>query len=118
MNQRNMSIHRPLLIDFDKYTDGDPDFKNALISHLIDNVKELQQSLPDMGSNTSINFIQVLHKIKTTLTMLNDSEFIQTLEEIKSSIISNHPFEFFSRKLKSLSWLCDQVIESLGAEIK
>jgi hypothetical protein len=116
MNNRNTAIHRPLSIDFNSYTDGDPDFKRELISHLISNIKELQQALPDLDPNTSINFIQVLHKVKTTVMMLEDKEFTETLEEIRSSVISRQPFEFIKRKLNVLSVLCDQLIESLSAE--
>lgn len=116
MIERNTSTPRPLAIDLDLYTEGDPDFKRELISHLIANLRELQRTLPDLDPNASINFIKVLHKVKATVTMLNDIEFMETVEEIKASIISNQPLEFFKRKLGLLSGLCDQVIESLTAE--
>lgn len=116
MDKYMPSIHRPLSIDFNMYTDGDPDFKRELISHLIGNVQELKLALPDIDPMTSTHFIKVLHKMRATVAMLNDREFTETLEEIKSFIISSQPLEFFKRKLASFSGLCDSLIESLVAE--
>ncbi|HTH57541.1 MAG TPA: response regulator [Cyclobacteriaceae bacterium] len=104
---------RSLSIDFDSFTDGDPVFKRELISHLIDNVKELQSVLT---RDASVDFFRVLHKVKAAVTMLNDREFSETLEEIKEMITSSHPFEFLQRKVKTFSQLCDQMIASLTAE--
>jgi len=110
------AMHRPLTIDFNLYTNGDPDFKQELISHLIENVREVKRALPDYDQAASVNFLKVYHKVKATVAMLNDAEFTEMLEEIKSFIISSQPLEFFKRKLKSLSYLCDQLVESLVAE--
>lgn len=107
---------RPLSIDFNLYTDGDASFKIELISHLIDNVKELQRALMNLSQNPLTDFLSVLHKVKATVAMLSDRELTETLEEIKSFIISNQPLEFMDRKLKSFNRLCDQVIASLIAE--
>lgn len=116
MDKYMHTLHRPLSIDFNLYTNGDPDFKQELISHMIENVKEVQRALPDFDRNTSVNFIKVHHKVKATVAMLNDAEFTEMLEEIKSFIVSSQPIEFFKRKLKLLSHICDQLIASLVAE--
>lgn len=116
MDKYMHALYRPLAIDFNLYTNGDPDFKQELISHLIENVKEVKLALPDFDQTASINFIKVHHKVKATVAMLNDTEFTEMLEEIRSFIVSSQPLEFFKRKLKSLSFLCDQLIASLVAE--
>lgn len=116
MDNKRRTFHRPLSIDFNSYTDGDSDFKHELISHLIGNIKELQQSLSGLDPHTSINFTQVLHKVKTTVMMLDDVEFTGMIEELKAAKISNYPLEFFKRKIELFNILCDQLVESLAAE--
>lgn len=118
MEKYKPEVHRPLSIDFNVYTDGNPDFKQELISHMIDNVRELQCTLVDLGQNAIADFLQVLHKVKATVTMLNDSEFTEALEDIKSFVISSQPLEFLHRKVKSFNRLCNQLIASLAAEAK
>jgi len=110
------TVRRPLLIDFNLYTDGDPIFKRELISHLIDNVKELQSALMALTQTASADLTQVLHKVKASVAMLNDREFSETLEEIRWMLNLSQPFEFLQRKVKSFSRLCDQMIASLVAE--
>ena len=107
--------NRPLFINFNLYTDGDADFKKELISLLIDNVRELQQSLLSTAQNASNFFLGVLHKVTSTVGMLCDKEFSEMLEEIKMMCTSGQTGELFHTKVNRFNNLCDQVVESLRA---
>jgi CheY-like chemotaxis protein len=115
INKYLPALRRPLFINFNLYTDGDPDFKKELISLLVGNISELQHSLLSIAQTTSKIFLGVLHKVDSTVGMLCDQEFSQTLEEIKTMCIMGQEGEPFHRKLNHFSGLCNQVIESLHA---
>lgn len=74
---------RPLFVDFDQHTDGDQDFKKELIVLMIDNIKELEQSLKAAEKDLEI-FSKVIHKIKPTLAMLEDPDVNKAIENIKA----------------------------------
>jgi hypothetical protein len=58
---------RPLLIEFDQYTDGDLLFKKELILLMITDRKEIQDSiLVDMQRNTMDTIVKTSHKINAT----------------------------------------------------
>jgi hypothetical protein len=109
MNSRILgkSSARPLFIDFDTYTDGDQDFKKELIVLIIDNLRELQQMLRPESHDIQL-FHRVCHKIKATLVMLDDSEMLEIVEQLK--IMTNYS------QLDQLDRICADVIESLGKE--
>lgn len=109
------SLRRPLFINFNSYTEGDPDFKNELISLLIENIKELQQSLMCHAPNATKIFPGIYHKVKSTIGMLSDQDLSDALEEYKSLLGSSQKDEVFQRKQNYLNELCERVIESLAA---
>jgi len=106
---------RPLYINFNLYTDGDRNFEKELRTHLIGNINELQQSLSNIAQNASKAFLNVLHKVKSTTGMLCDREFSDTLEEVRAMSISGQEGDLFQKKVSQLSWLCNQVVNSLAA---
>ncbi len=79
----NDQSKRPILVDFELYTDGDPEFKKELITLMIDNLSELKlagrQSLE--VQNTEV-FSKACHKIKITLVMLADQELQAATEAL------------------------------------
>lgn len=109
------STHRPLYIDFDQYTDGDPGFKKEFISLLVGNIKELQQSLLTYAQHASKAFRGVLHKVTATVGMLSDREFSEALEEVRVMSLSGETGKSFQEKLFRVNTLCNQVVESLRA---
>lgn len=77
--------HRPLSIDYDLYTDGDEVFKKDLIVMMIENLQELQQAITVADKqNSAPGFFTSVHKVKTTLTMLNDRDLDAALVEAQS----------------------------------
>jgi hypothetical protein len=104
---------RPLLIQFDQYTDGDQPFKKVLIVLMTADLKEIQDSiLIDMQQNTMDTFTKTFHKIDATITMLNDFELAESLQAVKS--------EFFTPKrdeaICKFIFLSNDVITSLRLE--
>ena len=100
---------RPLFIDFDKYTDGDSDFKKELVVLMIDNINELIQSLKSAEKNLE-GFQKTVHKIKPTIEMLEDSEFNETIARVKSE--SNK-----QDAISALGKICGGIIKSLEKAI-
>ena len=108
------TANRPLYINFDQYTDGDADFKKELIYLMIDNLKEIQNSLVEAAKNNKLEiFEKTCHKIKPTLSMLEDKDLLQSIQSIKSE---------FSNSTEKTQWVtsfttaCNQIIKSLQKE--
>jgi hypothetical protein len=103
--------NRVIELDLELYTDGDPDLKRELIILMIDNIRELQQSL-----QTNINDIDVFkkisHKVKPTISMLNDKELTDAIEDIKT--IDDQ--EKKNERVNSFQRLCNDIIQILEKE--
>jgi DNA-binding response OmpR family regulator len=87
-NMKKASGLRPLYIDFDQHTDGDPEFKRELVSLLIADIAELQKCLVTaIRSNNPDIFLKGCHKSRTTMEMMNDREFSLILQELEERIV-------------------------------
>lgn len=105
---------RPLYVDFDSFTDNDPDFRRELIDHMVDNLRELviaHQISAQQKDGTL--FLKVCHKVKTTLVMLSDKELDLLIEIIKPTYNNSASNE---EKGCSLEKLCAEIIKSLLSE--
>lgn len=101
------TARRPLYIDFDTYTDGDPDFKKEITELMIDNLQEMQQVLQlACKQNDLVQFQRVCHKINATLDWLQDKELLDVVDQLKNSIAD-------VELVKSLDQLCVEIIASL-----
>jgi hypothetical protein len=102
---------KPLSIDFDQYTDGDAEFKSELVVLMIDNIKELKQSLsesikvggPDL-------FRKTCHKVKPTLSMIDDAEYNDIIEVLKCQVNNQNCISVFNN-------LSDNILRNLETEI-
>lgn len=86
MNTRTNATtsNRPLFIDFELYADNDPEFKQELITGMIDNLNELLEALrASIKQNDRTIFSKSYHKMKTTLVMLEDPEFDAVIEDLR-----------------------------------
>jgi hypothetical protein len=97
---------RPLLIDFDAYTDGDNDFKKELIDLMIDNLEELRQVLRQQDADL---YRKVCHKIKATVVMLEDEEFQRMINDLQVRISDEKGIEALDR-------ISQAIVESLKKE--
>jgi CheY-like chemotaxis protein len=78
---------RPLHIDFDAHTAGDPVFKLELLRLLIENIEELRRSfdLP-LTSEDLDGFIKISHKVRSAFIILNDQQFSDSFDHLKSAV--------------------------------
>ncbi len=85
----NGTIRRPLAVNFEVYTDNDPEFKKELIILMIDNLQELQQCYETsvVARNTEL-FSKSCHKVKVTLGMLQDPEFDAVIELLQEDVLA------------------------------
>ena len=68
----------------DAYSGGDPETAKVLALRMVDNLKELQDSLDQsLFEKKEEIYRKSLHKMQTTLSILNDQQFIETLESLK-----------------------------------
>jgi CheY-like chemotaxis protein len=78
---------RPLKIDFDQHTDGDPVFKAELGQLLIENLTELWQSAEAAISQKDPQiFLKACHKVYTAITMLDDTELTELVDSLRASM--------------------------------
>ena len=111
---------RPLFIDFDLYTDGDPAFKLEFTQLMIDNLQELQQSIrQSLGSNNGELFCLKYHKVASTIEMLSDVELTESLDAIRDHfkatlILGPHSLQ---AKGEALQCLIGMIMRSLTLEI-
>jgi CheY-like chemotaxis protein len=87
VNGQGDGNRRPLRVDFDLHTDGDPVFKAELIQLLMENVTELQQALETAISNSDTQtFLKACHKVYTAVSMLNDPELTQVVDKLRNAM--------------------------------
>ena len=111
---------RPLKIDFDLHTDGDPVFKAELVQLLIENIAELRQELSvAMKSKDTQTFLKACHKVYTAVSMLNDVEFTTVVDKIRNAM--RQPIDQSDKELladaKILDSIGDAVTKSLENEL-
>jgi len=108
--QQSPSSFRPLFVDFKLHADNDPDFKTELIDLMIENLKELKNGFQTSQQEGNPEIYQrVFHKVKVSLTLLNDQEFTDTAEALKKPSPRQEKIELFNR-------ICDDIIRSLQEE--
>lgn len=75
---------RELFVDFELYADNDPDFKRELVTLMIDNLTELHGAYKVSATQSDpVLFSKAVHKMKTTLVMLEDPELNTVIEDLK-----------------------------------
>ena len=102
---------KSIFIDFDLYTDGDEEFKQELISLIIDNIKELLWAL-DKGVPI---FKKVAHKIKSTVAIINDADL-----DCLIIVLSDESIDQTEKlsKANMLTIQCDNIIKYLEDKIQ
>lgn len=97
-NSNERMINRALFIDFDLYAENDLDFKMELIELMVENLHELQQACCySIEQNNPEHFGRACHKVKTTLSMLADTEYDAIVEELKNSSVDQGRVSFFNK---------------------
>jgi hypothetical protein len=106
---------RPLYINFDYYTEGDPEYKKELSALLAGNISELKQDLQRAIADGAPDiFFKATHKAKVVLSMLDDQEFIGITRALENELGNPskviHPLHAL---VVSFNYLCEAISESL-----
>ena len=107
--------NRPLHIDFNLYTDGDEVYKKELIALFIGNLKELQFAQQQSAEQQDQKiFLIAGHKIKTTLSILNDDELTAWVGKLSQPISDDSIWP--PKEGPRLNEICAEIIHSLEKE--
>lgn len=109
---------RPLHLNFDLYTDGDPEYKRELGLLIIANLREFQRTLPAsfLSQNKEL-FVKACHKMKVTLSMLEDNELNNTIDALAKSIGKGNKDDGSSALSSQFEDICDLIISAIRKEI-
>jgi len=103
---------KTLSIDFERYTDGDADFKSELVSAMIADVDSFKNAVQNaFNERNKTLYDKAVHKATSTLSIINDKELTDTIEELKS-VFMNH-----TNDVIKFSKLCDEIMKALSKEI-
>jgi len=116
---KNESDLIALHIDFDKYTDGDVDFKRELISLIAIDIMELHRCIVNAFKLNDAELLRKgCHKASTTLEMINDPELTTLIHALKEkmaktkidrSLVSEEEilplYKFFNELARSIAHL-------------
>ncbi len=102
---------------FDKYTQGDADMKRELAGLFINNLNELKAALQvSIKEKNSESFSKALHKAKTTLTILNDSDFSTASLEIDAALTRHENVN--GERVLAFNQLANDLIHDLEKEVR
>ena len=103
-----------VLANLDRCTDGDPDFRRELAVLLANNIIELMANMESALEKKDAGiFIRAVHKTKTTLSILNDSEINDRVSFIQKKL-KESPTEDLSQIAKVLKNRCDKAVVILN----
>lgn len=109
---------RKLYMDFDLYTEGDTVFKKELLTLMIKNIQDFQKALADVFVHkTPEIFLRAAHKVKVSISMLNDQELSETLKMIERDIVANRSLEHSHGLYSDFNNICDGIVTSLETEL-
>jgi CheY-like chemotaxis protein len=107
-----------LSINFDLYTEGDPAFKQELVSLLIENISELKQSLEvAVQENNPPEFFKTCHKASTAIKILNNKDLMEVVEVIEDQF-KNRLSSLLHEKVMLFNNLSDYLLKALQRENK
>lgn len=109
---------RPLHLNFDLYTDGDAEYKRELGLLIIANLREFQRALPaSLLSQNKELFVKACHKMKVTLSMLEDNELNNTIDALGKSIGKGNKDDGTLALSSQFEEICDLIISAITTEI-
>ncbi len=110
---------RPLQIRFDAYgASDDNEFKYELIVLMTGSIRELRIAAQSAFVNGGPDALKrAIHKAKSTLTLINDSEFMGVVEQLSAAANNSNEMDIHQREtLGRFNSVCDSIVESLDRE--
>jgi CheY-like chemotaxis protein len=109
---------RPLRIRFDLYADSDDDFKIELINLMMTNILELQHACyKAFYVGDSRTYQTISHKVKSTLILLDDKEFMFLVDELKQAFNRNVKQEQIQDTVTRFNFLSESILKTLENEL-
>ncbi|MFZ6010668.1 MAG: response regulator [Bacteroidota bacterium] len=106
--------YRKLHINFNAYAECDDEFKLEVIGLMISNIRELQQAAYSAQHTNDIQrYLDIAHKIQSTLSLLCDEEFSTLIEEIRGMAIAS---VIQADKVNKLTRIGESLVKSLEKE--
>jgi CheY-like chemotaxis protein/HPt (histidine-containing phosphotransfer) domain-containing protein len=103
-----------VMANLDRCTEGDPEFRRELAQLLANNMTELMANIEKaLQANDPNIFIRAVHKTKTTLSILNDSEMNEEITTIQTKFKESK--EDLERHAEKLINRCKKMIHILTA---
>jgi len=117
MASTTLKKERPLHIRFASYgADDDPEFKYELVVLMSGSLRELRQAAAlSLASGGSDLFKRAAHKAKSTLTLIDDTEFNDAVETFTTSVAAIEK-ETRDRAFEQFNTISESIIESLDRE--
>lgn len=101
---------KKVYFEIEKYAEGDAEFKQELITLMIENIKELIDALhTSVEKNDADIFQKICHKVSPTLGILNDTEFNAQIEQLKNG---KSPYEVANFEIT-----CQNIVHTLKQEL-
>ena len=111
----NLNPHlRPISVNWENYADDDLAFKQELVTLMIGSLRELQHTVRRISIGNEGDFEKAVHKSKSVLVILGDSEFNGLIEELKL-LTSKSSFQK-NEKVDRFFQISDALIRSLEGE--
>ena len=83
-----------VMANLDKCTDGDTDFRRELAQLLANNIKEMMANIEKSVKIKDPNIMmRSVHKTKTTLSILNDSEMNEEINIVETKLKETSPVD-------------------------
>jgi hypothetical protein len=104
-----------LMANLDKCTDGDTEFRRELAQLLANNITEMMASIEKSVKVKDPNImIRSVHKTKTTLSILNDSEMNEGIVIVETKLKESSPIDLQAHVEKLVS-RCVKTVKALTA---
>jgi CheY-like chemotaxis protein len=107
---------QPVLVRFDLFGESDHSFRVELVSLMVKNLRELQlASYKAFYSDDKHVLVTALHKVKSTVTLLNDRSYSAVLDELRESFPAGGRDEALQQKIRQFNDCTETIIRSLSA---
>jgi CheY-like chemotaxis protein len=107
---------RPLSLRFSAYTEG-PAMKVELVDLMLSNLNELQRAVYKTYYTNDVRFIQsAYNKVKSTLLLLDDREYMYVIEDLKDSYVHGLEKTESQTKIRKFDRLTHSIIKTLDTE--
>lgn len=105
---------RPLRIRFDLFSDSTSEFRLELVSLMIRNLRELQQAAyTTYYTSESRSFGKACHKVKSTLMLLDDNEFVFAVDDLRINFDQLANQDILRTKIVRFSFMVESIIKTL-----